>query len=76
MWPSKYVEAKAISDQILDLTIRSPRAWHVDTVSVRNLGAPCEVNMMMNDKIKKDNFKINHIPYTEVRSTHISEDIG
>jgi len=42
----------------------------------RNLGDPDGVNMMLNDKIKKDNFKTSHILREEVRSIHISEEVG
>jgi len=41
----------------------------------RNLGDPYEVNMMLNDKIKKDNFKTSLTLREEVRSTHSSEEV-
>lgn len=56
--------------------IRSPRAWYADTVNVRNLGYPDEVNMKLNCEIKKDNFKTSIISYQEARSIHSSEDSG
>jgi len=41
-----------------------------------NLGDPSEVNMMLNDEIKKDYFKTSLIPHQEVRLTHISVEVG
>jgi hypothetical protein len=40
-----------------------------------NLGDPCGANKMLNDKIKKDNFKTSLTLREEVRSTHSSEEI-
>lgn len=56
--------------------IRSPRAWYAGIVNVRNLGNSDEVNMKLNCKIKKDNFKTSIIPCQEIRLIHSSEDIG
>lgn len=42
----------------------------------RNLGDPYEVNMKLNDEIKKDNFKTSLTPCEEVRSTHSSVEVG
>ena len=41
----------------------------------RNLGDPLEVNMMLNSKIKKDNFKTKKTPQKEVRLIHTSREV-
>jgi len=75
MRPSEYVEAKATLDRIFDLAIRSPRAWHVDTANVGTWEIQTRQDMMLNDKIKNDNFKTSHTSRMEVRSTRSSVEV-